>query len=138
MNKPLFRHTLVLCALVVVGVGCGQATPVDLGHAAKADKGRGDKAIPADTVDLRGAKTECEVHGVPLLEAKQDAMPRLTVSWEPEYEKARSSLFPNLGTAPFGIDDTNVKWALVRYCPRCREENRKWSMQKKERKRTQK
>ena len=76
--------------------------------------------VHGDTLDLRGAATACRVHGCPLLEGKQAAMPTLSVTWEPEYEEARSRLFPITAYPPYGIDDVRVKWALVRYCPQCR------------------
>lgn len=66
----------------------------------------------------------CEVHGVELLE--ETVMPApLTVEFDPYYEQAVRTHFPNLGLA-FAMDHSESDSAVVLYCPQCREANGKW------------
>jgi hypothetical protein len=127
------RFCLLLAGLALF-MGCGDRTaeigtaqaPNRPAESPKVGMDKNENPVPLNTVDLRGKRKTCTIHGVELLEDKQEAKAGLSVSRDPEYRRACSALFPNLGLAPFGIQDPQVKWVLVRYCPKCREARLKW------------
>jgi len=70
------------------------------------------------------AAAVCEVHGILLLEEVAAPAP-LTVEFEPEFEEAMRTLFPNLGLA-YAIDCPGLDSVIIQYCPECRAANRMW------------
>jgi hypothetical protein len=104
-----------LLALLYAVVGCSNPTIPP-----------SEKDIPKRNVlDWRGTGTVCHVHDVNLDEETIVAKPRLTVSFEQEFEQAMIKDFPCLGHA-FGIDDLTVTHVTVRYCQKCREACDQW------------
>ncbi len=76
--------------------------------------------------DARGVQRDCRLHQIAL---KEDAVGIVfgLVSFPPDVFRAMVEKFPNAATVNYGgCIPGPSPWAVVRYCPRCREAQEAW------------
>ena len=110
-----FSLRVVICVVAI----CGAALSVT-SLLARHQEGR------IETYDLTGKVRVCPVHHVEMLVERVPAVhARVSLDWSAEAIYAVQEVFPFANREP--VAGVEHKWVMVRYCPHCREAQRRWS-----------
>src|SRR4030042_1112885 len=121
--------TLTLClVLIVMSLACDLEIETISTPVIASPTPSSISEIPTEFWDVRETIgiTHCQLHNEPLLEGFVPIIYGLPV-FDPEFWDVKQSNFPNSYSSwGGGCIVEELKYALVRYCPKCREAEEAW------------